>query len=298
MSCNGMTAAISDRQHNDFAEIVVRHLHLAIEDRNQVLTLQLYRLLGIRTMALQAQRVWGLGAKEVKVLVAMRVMTDAAALLESWLMGMRLFSLFGLVGVASETNGNRIRLGKIRRVAGMRVMTISAITRRSWMLNFGLFDLLPLLGVASQADLLRSCGSQYHLAALGRGMAGITLPSCERHMGELSHQLLTGRLMRIMTGEAIRLLKRLPLVRLGKRGILSIVAVDAERRSIFRQVVIKFAHPALPSLVHYMAGVASHIQCRVTTAILWNIKSYTVAAQAKIGFLVSAFGLKQLILIV
>ena len=57
-------------------------------------------------------------------------------------------------------------------------------------------------------------------------MAGVALPTGKRHMGELRHQLLAGRLVRIVAGQAIRLFERLSLVRLDDGRIFGIVAIE------------------------------------------------------------------------
>jgi hypothetical protein len=86
---------------------------------------------------------------------------------------------------------------------------------------------------------------------------------------------------------------------LDQRCILGVVTIDAKRWRILCQVEIKFAFSALASLVRHMAGIAPHVQGCMTTAILRDVDSHLVAAEAKIRILtVSIGGLEQLVLIV
>ena len=154
-------------------------------------------------------------------------------------------------------------------------------------------------GVAGQADFLGSSGNQHNLAILGRGVAGVALPSGERHMGEARHQLLAWRLVRIMTAQAIRCGERLSMVRLDKSCILRVMTVETECRSVLGQVEIKLALTALSGLVGHVAGIAAHVQRCVTAAFLRDIDSDFVASQTQVCILaVAAQGFMQLVLIV
>jgi hypothetical protein len=72
--------------------------------------------------------------------------------------------------------------------------------------------LLGLVGMAGDADFLRGRGGEHNLAVLRRFMAGVTLPSGKRHMGELRHQMLLRGLMSVMACEAVGAAKGLRLI--------------------------------------------------------------------------------------
>ena len=69
-----------------------------------------------------------------------------------------------------------------------------------------------------------------------------------------------------MAGKAVGRGERLILMCLGESGILRIMAVDAQRRSIFGQMEIKFALASLARFVGDVASVAAHIERRVPAA--------------------------------
>jgi len=104
--------------------------------------------------------------------------------------------------------------------------------------------------------------------------------------------------MRVMAGEAIRLVEGLILVRLLQFCALSIVAVEAEGRCGLRQMKIKLYLPHFASLMGNVAGVATHVEGCVPAALCRNIQAGLVAAQAKVLFLVTGDWLQQLILII
>ena len=56
MASDRVSQSILDRDDGHLREVVLRQLHLAVEDRNHVLGFELLRL-GIRSVALQAERV-------------------------------------------------------------------------------------------------------------------------------------------------------------------------------------------------------------------------------------------------
>lgn len=104
--------------------------------------------------------------------------------------------------------------------------------------------------------------------------------------------------MRVMAGQAIRLVKGLILVRLLQLCALGIVAVEAECRGGLRQMEIKLGLPHFAGLVGGVASVATHVEGRVPAALCRNIQAGLVAAQAEVLFLVAGDWLQQLILII
>jgi len=117
-------------------------------------------------------------------------------------------------------------------------------------------------------------------------------------MRELGHQLWSGGLVRVVARQAIRLGKGLVAVRLLQIGAVRIVAVETKCRSRLGQVEVEFCFANLASLMCGMAGVAAHIEGRVTAAFLWYIDADLVAAQAQILFLIPGGRLQQLVLVV
>jgi hypothetical protein len=218
----------------------------------------------------------------VEIVAPVGLVTDKASLLEGRLMEVRFLVLLRLIGVATQADIDRVRLLEAGRITGMRVVAVGAIASRTWMLNLCFLDLFGLLGVAGDANLLRGSGDQHHFAVFWRCMAGIALPAREWHVGELRHQMLLRRLVRIVAGKAVRFIERLTLVRLDKGRIFRIMTIDAKGRSILGQVEIEFALTALAGFVGYMAGIAAHVQGGVTAAVLGDIDPDLMAAQAQV----------------
>src|SRR5271170_5853404 len=94
------------------------------------------------------------------VIVAVRIMTDGAALLESRLVHMLLLTLLGLFAVTTQANRNRVRLGERGRATRMGIVAVGAIARRARMRDFRLLDLFGLIGVAGHAQVLGAGLSQ------------------------------------------------------------------------------------------------------------------------------------------
>lgn len=90
-------------------------------------------------------------------------------------------------------------------------------------------------------------------------MAGIALSAGKRRVGELRHQVLLRRLMRVVAGETVRIVERLSLVDLRERVTLWIVAVQAKRRGVLCKMKVELTLAALPRLMGDMASVATHI---------------------------------------
>ena len=151
-------------------------------------------------------------------------------------MQMRLLALLRLIAVAGQACADRIGLHKSRRVAGVRIVTVGAISRRARMLYFCFLDLLGLVGVAGDAEIFRRGLRQDDFAVFGRRVARVAGFLRERGMEEPRHQLGRCRLMRIVTGQAIRRAEGLVLMRLLQRGVFHVVAIQAKRRNRLGQV--------------------------------------------------------------
>ena len=101
MAIDRMSQAVLDRDDGYFREIVLRQLHLSVEDGYHVLGFQLLRL-GIRPMALQAKRIRIARPQQVEVFAAVWLVARRAALFECRLMQMRFLHLFGLFAMTGE----------------------------------------------------------------------------------------------------------------------------------------------------------------------------------------------------
>src|ERR1700693_5105377 len=128
-----MSASILQGQHHDLilGEVVLWEFHAPTEDCDQVLGFELLWCRSVGTVAFEAKRIWLLGAQQVIVVASMGLMAGRASLLESGLMKMGLLELAGLVGMAGQTGGDRIRLQEAGRSAGMRVVTSHAFSQGS-----------------------------------------------------------------------------------------------------------------------------------------------------------------------
>src|SRR5580698_8616513 len=127
---------------------------------------------------------------------------------------MRLLALFRLIAVAGQAGTDWIGLHKSRRVAGVRIVAVRAISRRSRMLHFRFSNLLGLVSVTGDAEFLRRRLRQNNFSVFGGRMARIAGLLSEGRMEEFRHQLGRCRLMRVVTGQAIRRAEGLILMRL------------------------------------------------------------------------------------
>src|SRR6185369_16514442 len=98
-----VSAPVLDRQRRNLGEIVLGQLHFAAKDRDHVLRFEFLRL-SVRAVTLEAKRVHRLRSQELRVVPAMRLVTSRTALLECWLMKVRLLMLFSLISVAAKAN--------------------------------------------------------------------------------------------------------------------------------------------------------------------------------------------------
>jgi hypothetical protein len=165
-------------------------------------------------MALKAERICFLGAKQVIVLAAVRFVTGRASLLESRLVQVCFFELVGLIAVASEARAHRVRLQEAGTLAGMWIVAGDAFSLGSGMRHLGLVNLLDLIAMTGRAECSRIGIRQNHFAIFRRRVADLASPVGKGRMRELLHQLRLRRLMGIVALGTSSRAKGLPLVRL------------------------------------------------------------------------------------
>jgi len=181
----------------------------------------------------------------------------------------------------------------------MRIMASDAVPLGAGVLHLGRLDLLSLFLVAGHADGLSVCLRQHHLTVLRRRMTGVATAALKRHMGKRLHQLGLRRLVRIVALDTVGRRERLPLVGLDQIGRARIVTVQAQCRWRLGEVVIKLDLALLADLVGHVARLATHVQGRVTTALLGHIEPLVVTGEAKVvGFTGPGCGQQQLILVI
>lgn len=246
--------------------------------------LRIDRRLGLGTVTFETKRV-PFRAQQLRMITSVRVMASCASLLECWLMQHFFAVEFGLIGVASQTDIDGVRLQKTRRRAGVRTVTIRAVSGCSRMLEGCGLNLFRLVCVASNAHFFDLSFHENHLAVLGRYVAGLTLLLRERIVRELLQQLRTVGLVRIVAFEAIGFAERLSVVGLDQPFVLRVVAIETERRGCLGEV--KLPRRIFPIFVTEVAAIASEIEGRVAAAAFSNFQAGIVARQAEILFFLS-----------
>lgn len=103
-----MSDACLQGQADHLREVVLRQFHLAVEDQSQVI-LRIDRWLCLWTMTLEAEGI-SFGAQKLGMITPVRIMAGRASLLERRLMQNLLAVEFRLIGVAGQTDVDRIRL--------------------------------------------------------------------------------------------------------------------------------------------------------------------------------------------
>src|SRR4051812_31205911 len=104
--------------------------------------------------------------------------------------------------------------------------------------------------------------------------------------------------MRIVALHAVGGGERLSLVSLDQGRVFGVMAIQAERRRGLRQVVIELLLAAFTGLVGEVAGFAAHVEGSVAAALLGNVQSLGMAAEAEVLVLVAGGCLQQLELVV
>jgi hypothetical protein len=173
-------------------------------------------------------------------------------------------------------------------------VAIRAIAGSAGMLNLRGVDQLGFIVMAGYAQSLDIGLRENDFPVFCRSVADLALLIGERGMRELGHQFGSRGLMRIVAADAVRSFEGLVLVRLLQVSTLHIMAVDAESRRSFGQVIIKLRFPHLAGLMRGVASVAAHIEGGMAAPFLGNIQAGVVAAQAEVFFLISNLGLQQL----
>ena len=111
MPIDWVAAPILQWQHRNFVlrEVIFGQLHRTVEDRDDVLGLELFRL-RVRPMALKANAVRFLGPQKMLVVSTVRFVTNRTSLPEGGLVQVHFFELIRLIRVASEACVHWIRL--------------------------------------------------------------------------------------------------------------------------------------------------------------------------------------------
>jgi len=190
--------------------------------------------------------------------------------------------LLGLVGVAGQAHRDWVGLHEARSFAGVRVMAIGAITLGSRVLNLCRGDLLRLIVVAHHAQGLHILLRQHYLPFFGRLMAGVALLTLKGVVQERLHQLGRLGLVRVVALKAVGFVDGLIPVRLDHRRIFHIVTVETQSGRGFGQVIREFALCGIACLVSDVAGVATHVERRVTAASLGGVHAHAVTGQAEV----------------
>lgn len=297
MTLDRVPSSIEQRKNRHTGKVVFRQFHLAIENRDQVFARKL-RLFRVRTVTFQAQSVGRAGTQQMLVITAVRLVTGIAALDKYGLVMNFLLRQIGDVGVAAEADVYRIRFWQSRIGARVRIVTVGTVPGRSRMLHFRLLDLLDLVRVARDAQIFHVRLCQDNLSGFRRGVTGLAPALFGKwRMEELGHELWLRRLVRVVALQAVRCRKRLVLVRLLQGCICRIVAIQAQGGGSLRQVKAVFSRRFCACLVDDMAGVAAHVEGRVSTPFLRNIRALRVTSETEIVFLFARGGLQQLVLI-
>lgn len=258
----------------------------------------LYRLRHrIGSVTLQAKRV-ALCPQQFRLIASMRLMTSGAALSKHGLVVHGLLSLFRQLGMAVEANIHRIGLRESRRFSSVWAVAIGAISQGAGVLHFGTLDLLRLFRVAGDANFLEGCLGQNHFSVFRCLVADFALFFAERQVNELLHQLRAIGLVRVVAGQAIRLLEWLILMRLCQVAVFHVVAIQAESRSRLGQVKFEFTLGTGAGLVIRVACIAASVECQVAAAFLRHVLSDRVATEAEVALLVSRSRLQQLELVI
>lgn len=103
--------------------------------------------------------------------------------------------------------------------------------------------------------------------------------------------------MRVVTLDAVRRRKRLVVVRLLQRRVAGVMAVEAQRRDSFAEVVVELQLAPLSRLVHHVTGVASHVERGVAAAGGGHVLALAMALQAEVLALPARERFEQLVLV-
>jgi len=179
----------------------------------------------------------------------------------------------------------------------MGIVASDALALGSGVRDFGLVDFLCLIAVARGAKGSSVGVDQNYFAVFGGRVAHVAGLLGKGRMRELLHQLGKRRLVRIVALETIGGRERLPLMRLDQGSILDVVAVHAKGWDCFHEMLIELDLGSVTGFVGDVAGVATHVESRVPTALRGYVQTLGVAIEAEILTLVATCGLEQLILV-
>jgi hypothetical protein len=230
----------------------------------------------------EAQAIDIIRAQQVRISASMGLMANRASLPIRWLVQNTLDLVSACLAlVAALASCHRTRLYESGVFAGVRVVTGGTVALGSGVLNLCSIDLLTLLVVARKAQPLRIGLRQFDFSGGSGFMASRTgRLVLERLVFMRLHQLRRFRLVRIMALCAIRIRKRLTIVRFRQLVVFRVVTVSAQGGDRLGQVKVEFGFADLATLMRHVTAVTTHVQGRVAAAVGWCRKALIVTAQA------------------
>ncbi len=222
-------------------------------------------------MTLHAERSRVRGPKKMLIISAMRLMTSGASLLEGGLVKMGLLMLFSLIRMAGKAGIHRVRLDESRSLSRVRIVAGNALTLGAGVLDFRGLDSFGLLIMAGDAQRPRIGLRQNDFAVFRFRVTGVAGIAFERSVNELLHQLGACGLMRVMTGGAVCVRKRLAVMSFDQCGVFYVVTVSTKCRDGFLQVVIEFLFAKFAGFVNGVAGIAATVERGVPAALVGNV---------------------------
>ncbi len=289
-----MPASELDGQHHHrvLDEVISGQLHGSIEDGDQMLRRELLRLRSVGAVALETEVIHFFSPQKVIVVATVRLVADRARLSKDGLVQVRFLELVGLIAMTGQTGADWVRLQEAWGLAGVRIVTSDAFALRSRMRYLGFVDLFDLIAVTGGAERASVAVSQNNFAVLRGRVTDFASPVGKRGMRETLHQLRLVRLMRIVALRASGRSEWLSLMRLDECFVLNIVAVDAQSRNGFGQVIIEFLFSFFADLVGCVAGIASHVESGVSAAFFRDVQTLRMTVEAQIRALISRQGLQ------
>jgi len=178
----------------------------------------------------------------------------------------------------------------------MRAVAGSAVALRPRVLHFRAFDLLGLRIVTGNAQSASIGLGQDNFSILSVAMAGVARPGLEGRMLESLRQLRLEGLMCIVAGKAIRGSEGLIVMSLGQLLVLGVMTVEAESGHVLGQMVGVLSLVGDARLMRHVAGIATHVECRVAAAVGRDIQTLDVASKTEVVIPITARRFFQLVL--
>ena len=161
----------------------------------------------------------------------------------------------------------------------MRVVAGDAFASCAGVLHLRRFNRLGFIVVAGKAERSAISVGQNDFSVLRRLMAAVAHFVFEGIVQKRLHQLRLRRLMRIVALQATGAFEGLAYVRFLQAGVFRVVALDAQRRNAFLQVRFKLNLSSLAILVSDVAGIAAHIERRMTAAFFGGVEADFVTGE-------------------